>query len=124
MDILRDTEYWTVIQKLLKESFITTQQIDLFFVQNKTLTEFQDFVKDAYCLFLKQQLMEKEIYLSIQKVKIDHDIFRVNKEIDRLDWTKKRDSVLKEYEEYLRSIEECSRCHKMINRIQDQLFKC
>ena len=110
--------------------------IETFFEECKTFTEFQDFVKDSYCLFMKQQLMEKEINLRIQKAKIYEDILEVNTEIDELELmiqsvtdirdalTKKRSRVLKECEQYIDSVKEFSGYRKRIKDIEEsQLSK-
>ena len=77
--------YWPLIEQMTNEGFLNIQDIQTFFVENKPFDEFQNFVTDSYCVFMKQQLMEKEINMSIQKAKIHEDILAVNTEIDELE---------------------------------------
>ena len=132
MDTFHTSE-WPLIEQMTNAGFI---DIETFFDESKTCTEFQDFVKDSYCLFIKQQLMEKEINMRIQKAKIYEDILEVNTEIDELELmiqsvtdirdalTKKRSRVLKECEQYIDSVKEFSGYRKRIKDIEEsQLSK-
>ena len=136
MERMNTSGYWPLIEQMTNDGFVNIQDIETFFVENKSFAEFQDFVTDSYCLFMKQQLMEKEIDLNVQKAKINDEILEVNTEIDELELmiqavtevrdtlTKKRARVLKECEQYNDSIRECSSYRKRIKDIEEsQLFK-
>ena len=123
--------YWPLIEQMTNEGFLNIQDIQTFFVENKPFDEFQNFVTDSYCVFMKQQLMEKEINMSIQKAKIHEDILAVNTEIDELELMiqtvtdvrdalkKKRKSVLKECKQYVDAAKECSGYRKRIRDIEE-----